>query len=341
MSEINGLGVDVGTSYLVVARQNEDGTASFVSERDAFFAIEPKTQQQMKLTEKMLSKRGAFILKMENKLYVVGQEAINIANERNLEVSRPLKRGVLSASDIDSFGMLAVVIEALIGKAKVDGEPCTFCFPSDPVDADYNVIYHRNRLSEMFRDLGYNPKGILESEALAYSELMEEELTGVAISCGAGMFNISISYLGEVLDSFSVSRGGDWLDQMVARNFNLPESTIQAEKEDGLDLLGSYDKSTLSGRIKKNLVDFYDELINYVVSMVEFKVKRVTNLPKFNSPVTFVLSGGTSLPNGFLEKFSSNVQQKDFPFKVGEVRKAKNPLNAVAAGCLIYSQMEE
>ena len=48
-----------------------------------------------------------------------------------------------------------------------------------------------------------------------------------------------------------------------------------------------------------------------------------------------VISGGTSLPPGFLELFSSNLKKEDVPFKVTEVRRAINPLTSVAVGLLI------
>ena len=335
-----GLGIDIGTSFLVLARQKEDGTPIFKSERDAFFAIEPKTQKQMKLTEDMLIKRNAFTLKKENKLYVVGQEAINLANERNLEVCRPLKKGVLTASDLDSIGMLAVVIEALLGKAFIQNELCIYCFPAEPVDAEYSIIYHKNRLNEILLNLGYNPKGILEGEALMYSELGDDDYTGISISCGAGMFNLNLSYMLDTISSFSISRGGDYLDYKVAQNFGLPESTVQAEKEEGLNLNMKYDPSTLSGRIKNNLVDEYGELIRYTAAVISAKCNSIPKLPNFNKPVPIVVAGGTSLPEGFLGKFSAAIKQFKFPFEVGKIVAPNNSLTAIANGCLVYSQME-
>jgi hypothetical protein len=154
------------------------------------------------------------------------------------------------------------------------------------------------------------------------------------------MFNTTISYLGESIDSFSISRGGDWIDSMVARNFNLPESVIQAEKEDGLDLLLNYDKGALSGRIKKNLIDFYEELINYYVAVLSAKLKSIENLPKFKNSLNVVISGGTSLAAGFIDKFIVAMNNNTFPFVIGEVRHAESPLTSVANGCLIYSQLE-
>ena len=46
--------------------------------------------------------------------------------------------------------------------------------------------------------------------------MVDNQLTGVAISMGAGMCNIAVMYQGMTALSFSVSRGGDWIDECVA-----------------------------------------------------------------------------------------------------------------------------
>jgi actin-like ATPase involved in cell morphogenesis len=345
-----GVGLDIGTAFICRAKQREDGTEDFLSERDAFYSITPATSTNAKLIEKSLNHRKAFMLKKDGKFYVIGQHAVDIANEKQAQVERPLKKGVLSASQIDSFGMLAIVIEALVGKAAFENEQCIFCYPSPPVDAKFDVIYHKQRLAEILRSLGYRPKGILESEALIYSELENEDYTGVSISCGAGMHNISIAYLGDVLLSMSISVGGDWVDERVSSIFNKSESIIQAEKENNLNLDDPADGIQLPTtdpnyeetlRIRKAILDYYDEMIKYVVEHLAKRLnKKKSVLPKFSQPITLVISGGTSMPKGYVERFNQFLSLASLPFTVGEVRRASNPLTAVARGCLIFSQLE-
>jgi hypothetical protein len=54
-----------------------------------------------------------------------------------------------------------------------------------------------------------------------------------------------------------------------------------------------------------------------------------------------VVSGGTSLANGFVDTFHGILEIKSgrLPFQVSEVRPAKDPLRAVSRGCLLASEL--
>jgi hypothetical protein len=331
-----GVGLDVGTSFLQVARMKEDGQVEFRSERDAFFVMIPQGKANTKMIEQMLKQKGAFTLKEEGRFYVIGSHAIDLANVRLQPVERPLKRGVLEDSGVNAFGMLAKLIESLVGRATVSNELIVYTCPADPIDETFDILYHKHRISEILTGLGYKPVSILESMALAYSELLDDSLTGIVMSCGAGMFNISVVDLGENLLSFSLASGGDYIDKRVAKQQNISETIVQAEKESGIDLLNPQDK------LQKTIVIYYDALINYAVDALEKKFADMEKMPKFQDKIPIVLAGGTSLPDGFLEKISLALVSKKFPFEIGDIRRATHPdpLHSVANGALIYAQME-
>ena len=52
---------------------------------------------------------------------------------------------------------------------------------------------------------------------LAYEGLVDNDLTGIAISMGAGMCNVCVMYQGMSSLSFSVARGGDWIDDECSK----------------------------------------------------------------------------------------------------------------------------
>jgi hypothetical protein len=329
-----GVGLDVGTAFLQVARQQTDGMVQFISERDAFYPITPKTDQAGKMFERTLKKQGTFTLKSGNTFFVVGEKAVEMAMIRGGSTERPLQRGVLTAGNDDSMGMLAVLIEALIGKATVPNEPCVYSYPADPIDETFDVVYHHNRIAEILSKLGYKPEPMLEAEALAYSEFDPDIMTGIAISCGAGMHNLAVFHSGESLLSFSIAQGGDYIDKKVAAQLGISETEAQAEKEADIDLTNP------QGRVQVLISDYYTTLIQYIADTLEAKFqKKAEGVPKFNEPVLVVISGGTSLPKGYIDKMEKALRSKTFPFKIGEIKHAGNPLTAVANGCLIYAQM--
>jgi hypothetical protein len=335
-----GIGLDVGTSFLQVAkmRNDEEETVDFRSERDAFFVMTPQGKANTKMIEQMLKQKGAFSLKDKDKYYIVGSHAIELANVRLQPVERPLKKGVLSDSETDTFSMLAKLIESVVGQAYRTGELCVYTYPADPIDEDFDIIFHKNRMGEILGGLGYKPLPLLESVALGYSELLNDQdnATGIVISAGAGMHNLTMMHMGQDLFSFSIAQGGDYIDRKVAKQLNISETIVQAEKESGIDLLHPQDK------LQKAISIYYDALINYVVDALENKFSTLDKIPRFGAKIPIVVAGGTSLPTGYLEKVSAAIMSKSFPFEISDIRRASHPdaLRSVANGCLIYAQME-
>ena len=67
------------------------------------------------------------------------------------------------------------------------------------------------------KKLGYKPKPLYEGLAVIFSELADENFTGIGISFGAGMVNICLACMSVPVFSFSVTKAGDWIDQQVAK----------------------------------------------------------------------------------------------------------------------------
>ncbi|MEI6058980.1 MAG: hypothetical protein WCP89_04385, partial [archaeon] len=176
-----GVGLDVGTSIIQISRINSTGSVSFWSQRDAFFMITPSSPQNAKIIKNnILDKLGALYIVKDGNYYIIGKHAIEYAATLHKSALRPLKRGVLSMGDRDSIGMLSIIIKELIGKPIVANEKCCFCYPANPIDEmAYDNIFHRDIISRIVVDLGYDPIPILEAEAIMYSELIDEDLTGI------------------------------------------------------------------------------------------------------------------------------------------------------------------
>ena len=338
-----GVGLDVGTSFIQVARINSDGNTEFTSQRDAFFEIIPSSPQNAKIIKnQILDKLGAMYIIKDNKFYILGQNAINYAATLHKSAQRPLRRGVLSSSDRDAMKMLSVIIKELIGPPLVENEKCCYCYPANPIDESYDNVYHRDLIGKIVSELGYQPVPILEAEAIVYSELIDENLTGIAISFGAGMTNVCVSYMGENVLSFSLAKGGDYIDQSAAIPLGKTDTEIQTEKEAGIDLRSPLDET------QEIITSYYLNLIKYVVDNLELKMSQVHNVPKFSSPIKVVVSGGTSKAQGFLDVLEAQFQWKskeyqtprNFPFEIDQLKLASDPLTAVANGCLIVSQLD-
>jgi hypothetical protein len=329
-------GLDVGTSYIVLAKDN-NGNIEYKDFRDAFYIIKPTSPVATKMIEKGLSGK-VFIKDNDGSFILLGKDAIEKAIERNDTAKRPMYRGVVSAKEKDAKRVLAFILQEVVGQSSEPGQKLVYCVPAQPVDQedeDFDIGYHEDVIKTILQEVGYDAKSINEAEALCYAELGENDYTGIGISCGAGMTNICVMLNGEPTVVFSTTKSGDWVDRMSAVATGEPDSVIQAEKEAGGFKIGEPSDSPILSAVSS----YYERLIDYTTKQLSSALTGHKSLPKFKDPLTIVIAGGTSQADGYVDHFTKRLGENNFPLAVKEIRHAKDPLHAVAKGCLIASQI--
>jgi hypothetical protein len=328
-------GLDIGTCFLVSAKQDTNGEMKLKSIRNSFLDLDNDSA-----VKNMLKLSKTDFIEAGDKIYIVGDAAMVLATLfNNREARRPLSRGVLSPGELEAEKVLMVLIESILGKSQsAIPEVCFYSVPAPAVDMEMDVIYHGAMLSKLISQLGYKPVSLNEAAAIAYSNAAPENFSALTISHGSGMLNFCLMYQTIIGMSFSLARGGDWLDISAARAVGSTAARIQSIKEKGIDLMDpskGEDFKTL--REREALIVYYKSLILYELEMIkrEFTKRQGTiNLP---SAVPIILSGGTALAVNFLDFFKSafNTIKDTFPFAISEIRMASSPLNAVAQGLLV------
>jgi hypothetical protein len=171
--------------------------------------------------------------------------------------------------------------------------------------------------------------------AIIFSECSKEKFSGIGISFGAGMANVAIAYKGIEILKFSTARAGDWIDKQVAADMGAIPNRVTNKKEKYMKLKGEVNiKNKKDRRMLEALFYYHKALIEYTIKKIikEFDEKVDIEL---DDPIPIVVSGGTSLPEGFVTLFKQVIMKSELPFEVSEIRRAKNPLSAVANGLLI------
>lgn len=338
-----GRGLDVGTGLLCQATIDESGEISYKTVRDSFLEIKPPNKLILGTMKKGLIKAGINFFEADDRLLVLGDDALTTSIERQMVIRRPMSKGVISPTEINALAMFKALLKELLGSPVVDRERIIFTVPAAPVDASFDVIYHETVIQSILDDLGFSGKAINEGHSLVFSELGDYDLTGVAVSMGAGQTNVAICNLGDLVTSFSVAKGGDYIDFQTAASLgfdphNPTESQITPNlvtfiKEQGVDLLNP-DKTD---KIKLGITAHYKALLRYVVDRLVNHLTSIKNPPKFMKPVPVVLAGGTSLAPGAVQLFTDELyrQKHLLPFDVKEVFHSKKPLTAVSEGCLL------
>lgn len=165
---------------------------------------------------------------------------------------------------------------------------------------------------------------------------------------GAGMCNIAVMYQGMTALSFSVSRGGDWVDENVAMDTGVSKAKVTNIKETSttLDLSSAtyqniYEEETDEANVLIAIRSYYGALINYLLTNLKVQFEGVENVPNFPEPVPIVIGGGTALVKGFLDVFNEQFDQDTFPIPISEIILIEDAHTAVSRGCLSEAQLIE
>jgi len=322
-------GLDVGTMNILTAQQDGNDTV-FVQQRNSFVEIEYSD-----MAEQMLSRSEVLHIRKDDKVYVVGDDALNFANIFNKETRRPMSQGILSSDEKSAIPMMKLIIEQVVGEPAYPGEKLYFSTPADPIDSELSTLYHQKTIESFLNDVGYEAEPINEGMSVIYSELAENNFTGLGISFGAGMTNVCLAYYAVPVMKFSVARGGDWIDEQAARATGTPVDKVTSIKEDDFEL----DFTTDVGGVEGALSIYYENLLDYVIEKVVEEVDDEDVEEDLDIPV--VVTGGTSSPRGFEELFRDHLQDANIPFSISGVSHADEPLYSVARGGLVAARSDE
>lgn len=353
---LSGRGVDIGTAFLVSAQAIDQGGNSAVeasSVRNSFIALSGEQAP-------MLDISGVKYVTGREELYVVGDDAVNLAGVMGIDLRRPLAHGFISANEEDAKEIVRLILSKIITNPSKD-EVAVFSVPG-PLFSDGKIdklsgAFHASFFSELINQLGFKARPINEAMAVCFSEclvatkgpdgLTIPPLTGLCFSFGSGMTNVAIVYKSILIKSFSIPLGGDYIDSSAAKATGSNVSHVTMLKEHGVDIrngrivdpLGSHDHH--SNRQAEAIALMYKDLITKVTEAANRFFATIDNRMEIKETLPIVVSGGTSLAPGFLDVFNE-VFIDNFKARFNFYDKAihaKYPLEAVGRGCLNMARM--
>jgi actin-like ATPase involved in cell morphogenesis len=334
MNHVPGIGVDVGTSRIVCCRSDGEGTPTVAGDLNAFIDL-----PRVPAIQNSLRQRQVPFLTGRDNLMVCGKWSLTFAELFHSELRRPMQSGVISPEETSALEVMGSIFERLIGPANATSERLTFSVPSPSVESSElpsqsQLTNHESLLTALFGRLGYKATAVKEGETLIYAECGNTQYSGIGISFGAGLCNVSMSYLAVPILDFSIPRGGDFIDSSAAAVLAEKSSRVRTVKEKAFSFLTPSEEPVL-----RAVRVFYEELIETVVEKLVQVFRLSPDLPRLSEPIPMILAGGTALPQGFASAFSAAVNQGKLPLQISEVRMARDPLNAVARGALEYCRV--
>lgn len=325
-----GRGLDLGTVNIRASAMNR-GSARIAHnvQRNAFLDVRADG-----FTQRLLRKFGIECVVRGGKAFILGDQAFEMATIFDKSLRRPLKAGPGVAWEPEGALIVQHLLERLLGRPQKPGEICSYSVPGESVEAEQNFIYHRGVLESALRALGYTPAPMIESSAIIQGEFAHRDYTGIGMTCGGGTFNVGLAFKGIPAMSFSTARGGDWIDRCVSQATGLPVAHVRDLKERGLQLYRPQSSLEVAVAI------YYRHLVQYTLQTLKRKMTDADCMPSLDTPVDIVCAGGTAMIGGFTELVREELGKVQLPIPIGEIRVARDPLNAVAAGCL-RAAMEE
>ncbi len=319
----NAIGLDVGTSRIVAARQAGQ-QFRYEAQLNAFVAI-PYT----KITQGVLVKEGVPYSIQGDEVIVHGNEAERFAGFLDKDIRRTMSHGMINPQEPESAKLIREIAGSVAGKAE-RGQKLCFTVPAAPAGAEETLTYHEATLRQIFTDLGFEATSINEGLAVVYAELERTNYTGIGISCGGGLCNVCFSYLSVPVLTFSLSKAGDFIDASAASVTGERANRVRMQKEQSFYINGHFEN-----KLQQVLAVYYDDMIQSLVTGLRNAFATSRNLPKISRPIPLVLSGGTAVPAGFAERFEKLLRSSDFPIELSEIRSASEPLTTTAKGALI------
>jgi hypothetical protein len=340
---MKNVGLDIGTMNICSAIGLEENKIELNSSRNMFVEVDTDLITISEIENTDLDYIQLVDDEKVERVFIISEDCLRFSQIFGQSPHRPMSSGIISSSELDAALVMGSIVEGLVARTR-EGN-CVFSVPAAPIDkTEVNVLYHEKIFSKIMTSLGYNAKPLNEAMAVVFSNCSSTRFSGIGISWGCGMTNVAVSYRGMPAFTFSISRGGDYVDECVSRSLGIPISRVTGIKERKLDLLNPTidTKNRREKQVLEALTFYYQELIDYVLKIFLKEFNRKAADLEVDEQLPIILSGGTSLPNGFIELFNKRFESfKNFPYDISEVRRAKNPLFDVAEGCLMYALWDQ
>jgi hypothetical protein len=326
----NPVGLDVGTSKVVAARRKgkEIDTGA---QLNAFIPV-----PYSRFTESVLGQNEISYYREDGELIIWGTATERFANMFNVNVRRPMADGLLNPKERYAMPVMESIIQSLVPKARAQGEVLAFSVPAAAEGHEPQLTFHEATLRRFLESMGYRAVAINEGLAVIFSELEDNNFTGIGISCGGGMCNVTLAYLSIPSMMFSITKGGDYIDEAVASVTGEQATRVKVIKEEGLDL-----SKSPKDKYEKALNIYYEDLIESLVEKLAQSLSQADKLPRSDRPIPIVLSGGTARPRGFKDMFEKALSSRSLPVEISGVRMATDPVTATARGALIAALYEK
>ena len=166
-------GLDIGTSRIVGIKQDDQTGAD---QLNAFIAV-----SETQFLKDMLVKNHMAHTRIKDEIAILGYDAQQFANTFNSEIRRPMKKGLITPTEIFAIPVMKEIINLVLPRPEEVAQPLCFSVPAPEAGLEADLVFHEGILKKYLVGLGYKAKSISEGMAVVLSELADDNFTGIAV----------------------------------------------------------------------------------------------------------------------------------------------------------------
>lgn len=307
------------------------------------YAILPDVPAQREL----LQRAAISYAQCEDNLVLLGDSAAEFSRTFHAPCLDLLPQGCIPREDPIARQIAAILVESLLPTPQTEGEICCFTTPGrvrglQAVGADPAEFFTR-----VIKLSGYVPRRLNAGMAIVLADLVHEGFTGIGLTLGAAVCEVSLAHCGVEVAHCTLPRGGRWIDEQLAlegqsycsdvfgnKRLDLDHASRKKERAAGGDAEASAEE-------RQRLLALYRDLVTGIAETMKREFARALRLHDVPQPLSLVCTGGATELPGFCELLQRQLEVAEFPIRLRDVRMAREESQfTVARGCLVHAELE-
>jgi hypothetical protein len=295
---------------------------------------------------RLLERAGVPYALCEGSAVIIGRPADELAALLHVPRLPVLPAGRLPEEDPLSRQLAAALVDALLPVPRAAGDICCLTLPHEAAAPGRQSTIEWQFFSRLVRMRGYQPLLVPRSQALVVAELGQRGFTGLGLLIDASTSELVLAHQGKVLVQATTPRGGDWIDEQLARKTERIVWDMEGNGYVDVDSVGQWKaQSAPSLMFPQNdevqlLAYLYQQLLDDLVGVFGIRCRECREVTTLHGPLPLVCWGGPTHADGFVPVAAERLARGGLPLTVGDIRVVANPTYTIARGCLVLAELE-
>jgi hypothetical protein len=295
---------------------------------------------------RLLERAGIPYALCDGSAVIIGRPADELAPLLHVPRLPILPGGELPEEDPLSRQLAAALVDALLPATSTPGQICCLALPRTAGGPRRHQSPEWQFFSRLVRLRGYEPLLVERSQALVVAELGQRGFTGLGLLIDPSTSEMVLAHQGTVLVHAVVPRGGDWIDEQLARKTERIVWDMEGNGYVDVDAVARWKAQSAPSLVfpqndeAQLLAYLYQQLLQDLVGVFAARCRECPEIATLRGPLPLVCWGGPTQADGFVPVMAERLERGGLPLAVGDTRVVADPTYTIARGCLILAELE-